>query len=61
MKLYELHRHDKFMIDDGSGFDEVFTLDHIDGAYSVCLNKNNDIVHIAAWTPVKQVEGEQNA
>jgi len=56
MKLYELQRGDKFRINDGSGFEEVYTLERLDGMYSICLTKDNTVVHLAVWTPVKKVE-----
>jgi len=41
--------------------DQVFFFDHIDGMYSFCLDMNNTIVHLAAWTeviPLKRKETE---
>lgn len=31
---------------------EVIFFDHIDGAYSYCLNLTNEVVHLAAWAEV---------
>jgi len=57
MKLYDLPRHSYFTIENGSLLNaeepEVFYFDHIDGMYSFCLNKDNGVVHFAAWTPVQ--------
>lgn len=52
MKLYELPRNTKFKI---KGFDEIFTLDHIDGMYSFCLDKDGNVVHIVAYAEVDEV------
>ena len=50
MKLYELNRNDQFTIDK---LDLVFTLDHIDGMYSVCYDNLGRMHHIAAFQEVK--------
>lgn len=36
---------------------ETFFFDHIDGMYSYCLNKDNQVVHLKAWTEVNIVKG----
>ena len=33
-----------------------FFFDHIDGMYSYCKDKDGNIVHYAAWTPVKPID-----
>ena len=59
MKLYELPRGTKFkLVLDGVVGDEVYLLDHIDGMYSLCYNKDEGICHIAAYAPVEKVEDE---
>jgi len=60
MKLYELPRGSMFKCDNGSLLEypdnPTYLLNHLDGMYSVCYDKNNQIVHFAAWTPVKIVK-----
>lgn len=53
MKLYELPRNTKFKIVswDGGG---VFTLEKIDGMYSICW-KDNLVYHISACAEVEPV------
>lgn len=36
--------------------DTVVFFDHIDGMYSYCLTKEDELVHLAAWTEVEIVE-----
>ena len=48
MKLYEVPRNNKILVDG-----ETFLFKHIDGMYSYCLDKNNDVVHLAAWLEVE--------
>jgi len=31
---------------------DILTFKRIDGMYSLCVDKNNNAVHIAAWTEV---------
>ena len=62
MKLYELPRGSTFKIDEGEllnhEYQEVYYLDHLDGAYSVCYNDVGTIVHLSASTPVKKITNE---
>lgn len=59
MKLYELPRNTKFrFLHEGAPKDEVYLLDHIDGMFSLCYNKDGEICHIAAYAPVEKVEDE---
>ena len=37
---------------DGTGVDEIIFFDHIDGAYSYCLNMNNEVIHLSASAQV---------
>jgi len=53
MKLYELKRNTKFTLDG-----KTYMLDHIDGMYSLCLDKAGNVVHIAAWTEVEELKPE---
>lgn len=56
MKLYDVPRNTRVrVIEDGY---EV-NFDHIDGAYSFCLDDDGQVVHIAAWTEVEIVGKEQ--
>lgn len=55
MKLYELSRGSRFIFEQVSNHSqpvEEFTLDHIDGMYSVCYNSSGEVVHIAAFADV---------
>lgn len=52
MKLYELPRFTYFYLKDDESKSEFF-FDHIDGMYSVCFNKFQDLVHIAAYAEVE--------
>ncbi len=36
---------------------EVILFHHIDGMYSFCKNKKDEIVHLAAWAEVEIVDG----
>ena len=38
---------------------EVVFFDHIDGMYSYCLDSNNNVVHLKAWTEV-EIINERN-
>lgn len=61
MKLYELPRNTKFkIVFDGKADSNVYLLDHIDGMYSLCYNKDGEICHIAAYAPVEKVEEEDS-
>ena len=61
-KLYELTKGDKFIVvfEDEQGVvaksEEVFTFFKIDGAYSICYDRDGNIVHWAAYTPVEVVD-----
>lgn len=58
MKLYDLDRGDKFKLagDDNS---PVFTLETLDGMYSIChMEKDLHPYHFAGYTPVIRVENE---
>lgn len=51
MKLYELTKGDRFVIDETPLKFEVYVFNKIDGAYSICF-LDGDIVHLSASTPV---------
>lgn len=48
MKLYNVKPKSYITIDG-----DIFYFDHIDGAYSYCLDMRGNIVHIAAWADVE--------
>jgi len=51
MKLYELPRRSDFLIV-GDPDERVYYLDHLDGAYSYCLDEEHNLVHLSVNTPV---------
>lgn len=53
MKLYELPNKSYFKLENT---DEVYFFDHLDGMYSYCLDKDNNIIHFACWTPIEEVK-----
>ena len=64
MKLYELKRHTKFRILEDTQIppgappvdgDTVYTFDHIDGMYSLCIDEEERIVHISASAEVEPI------
>ncbi len=65
MKLYEVNRNTKVRVlkseappPEGltSNDGEEYMFKHIDGMYSYCLDKDNQVVHLKAWTEVEIVE-----
>jgi hypothetical protein len=46
-KLYNVKRNTYI-----KAFDEYFFFDHLDGMYSYCKDMQNNVVHLAAFTPV---------
>jgi hypothetical protein len=63
-KLYDVPRNSKIRILSEAKVppshrdfeeNEVLNFKHIDGAYSYCLDKDNQPVHLAAWTEVEVV------
>lgn len=48
MKLYNV-KPKSYIIYDG----DIFYFDHIDGAYSYCVDMKGNIVHVAAWADVE--------
>lgn len=57
MRLYELKKYDKFKCPEHNS-EEEFTFMKVDGMYSICLDSNQETVHIAAFTEVEIVEKE---
>ena len=51
VKLYDVPRGSKIKF-----FDEVLTFHHLDGMYSVCTNKDGEIVHLACFSPVEVLD-----
>ena len=35
---------------------DILDFKHIDGMYSLCVDKDNDFVHLVAWADVEVVE-----
>jgi hypothetical protein len=35
--------------------EEAFKFHHIDGMYSYCTDKDDNVVHLAAWTEVEEI------
>jgi hypothetical protein len=62
MNLHELPRNTEFTVNAGTllNYPEppVYTLHHIDGMYSVCYDKDNNLIHFSAFTPVTPIEGK---
>ena len=54
MKLYELERDSKFILECNPEVG-TFILERVDGMYSRCLDKDNNIINIAAFTDVEKV------
>jgi len=61
MKLYEVPRNTKIRlksIENGppASIDpevgEVYMFKHLDGMYSYCLDKDNNVVHLPGWAEV---------
>lgn len=55
MKLYDVPRNSRIVLEDGDGFLEL-NFSHIDGAYSFCTDNDGNVVHLAAWTEVEVKE-----
>jgi hypothetical protein len=55
MKLYELSKRHVWVKPTEFEMEPVL-FDHIDGMYSFCTNKENEVIHLAAWTEVELVE-----
>jgi hypothetical protein len=64
-KLYELHRNTYFrLVGDTkvppggaeSTLGDTYLLKHIDGMYSYCLDAEDNVVHLAAWSEVEEVK-----
>jgi len=57
MKLYDVPRNSTIVLEGG----EELEFKHIDGMYSVCVTKEGNVVHLAAWSDVTVKEPTQNA
>lgn len=55
MKLYEVPRNRKILVEG-----KEYYFHHIDGMYSYCFNKDNEVVHLAAWCEVEVLPKEIN-
>lgn len=49
-ELYKCKPRSYIMVPDMDNL--VLFFDHVDGMYSFCLDLNNNITHLAAWTNV---------
>jgi len=54
MKLYNLPNKTYFVLPEDPT--EKYFFDHIDGMYSYCLTKENEVVHFGASTEVEPVK-----
>ena len=53
-ELYKVKPRSYVMVPDMD--DLVLFFDHIDGMYSYCVDMQNNVTHIAAWTKVLPME-----
>lgn len=51
IRLYELQKGSIIVIDN-----EELVFDHVDGAYSYCINKDGKVVHLSAYTPLIKID-----
>ena len=51
--LYEVPRGSTILFDG-----KRYTFHHADGTFSLCFDKNNEVVHLSAWSEVEIVENE---
>jgi hypothetical protein len=68
MKLYEVPNNSYIRIIDKEikipvcalqlKTNDIIWFGHIDGMYSYCKDKDNNVVHLAGWTEVEIVKGE---
>ena len=67
MKLYDVPRDTKIKIIDKGNIStpisskpikqgDILTFSHIDGMYSYCMDKNDNVVHIGASTEIEIVK-----
>jgi len=54
MKLYDVPRNSKIRIDEHW----ILHFHHVDGMYSYCTDKDDNVVHLAAWTEVEVIKEE---
>ena len=55
MKLYQVPRNTLVkLVETG----EVFKFHHIDGMYSLCHDKDGNVVHLEAWVEVAWTDGK---
>lgn len=57
MKLYEIARNSPLRIELEDGEWDLATFHHVDGAYSYCTTSDGRAFHLAAWTPMVEVDG----
>lgn len=54
-KLYQIPRGSTILCETTDGSKRI-TFHKIDGAYSYCTTEKGNVVHIAAWQPLTEVE-----
>ena len=54
--IFQHNEIDDLIASESEDADEILTFLNMDGMYANCLDKNNDRVHIAAWTEVELIK-----
>lgn len=52
MKLYEVPKNTWINVELANKTFERLFFDHLDGAYSVCIDESGNTVHLAGWVEV---------
>jgi len=55
MKLYEAPRNVFIKTEN----DTILKFHHVDGMYSYCTTESGEVVHLAAWTEVEVLKGDE--
>jgi len=55
MKLYEAPRNVLIKTEN----DTILKFHRVDGMYSYCTTESGEVVHLAAWTEVEVVKGDE--
>jgi hypothetical protein len=53
MKLYDVPRNTRIVVELGTGEVLRLNFNHVDGMYSHCTDDEGNVVHLAAWTEVE--------
>ena len=56
MKLYEAPRNVLIKTEN----DTILKFHHVDGMYSYCTTESGEVVHLAAWTEVEVLKGDDD-